>query len=160
MKYCLLKRSAVLVLLLCASLACSSPCDAQAPESDHDLLTSNNSIGQFGGRVVVSLRSEPKTLNPVTSVDISSREVIAQLTADLIHINRLSQNTEPALAKSWKASADGLHYPVKLRSGLRFSDGHPLTTDDVLFSFKVYLDESVHSPQRDALIIGGKPIAV
>jgi peptide/nickel transport system substrate-binding protein len=128
--------------------------------SAEDLLISRNPVGHPGGRLVVSLRSEPKTLNPVTSIDISSREVIAQMTADLIHINRLSQNTEPALARSSKVSADGLQYTLKLRQGLRFSDGHPLTADDVLFSFTVYLDESVHSPQRDALVIGGHPISV
>ena len=125
-----------------------------------ELVTSSNPVGQAGGHLVVSLRSEPKTLNPVTSIDISSREVIAQMTADLIHINRLSQNTEPALAKSWKVSPDRLQYTLKLRQGLRFSDGHPLTVDDVLFSLAVYLDESLHSPQRDALMVGGKPITV
>jgi peptide/nickel transport system substrate-binding protein len=125
-----------------------------------ELLTSSNPVGQSGGHLVVSLRSEPKTLNPVTSVDISSREVIAQMTADLIHINRLSQNIEPALAKSWKVSPDGLRYTIELRRGLRFSDGQPLTVDDVVFSFAVYLDENVHSPQRDSLMVGGKPIAV
>jgi peptide/nickel transport system substrate-binding protein len=110
--------------------------------------------------LVVALRSEPKTLNPVTSFDISSREVIAQMSGDLIHINRLSQNTEPALAKSWTVSHDGLQYTLKLRRGLRFSDGHPLDAEDVLFSFQVYLDENVHSPQRDLLTVGGKPITV
>ena len=76
----------------------------------------------------------------------------------MIHINRLSQNTEPAIAKSWKVSSDGLEYALKLRRGLHFSDGHPLTVDDVLFSYAVYLDESLHSPQRDSLVVGGKPI--
>src|ERR1700678_935895 len=125
-----------------------------------ELIVSDNSIGHSGGHLVVSLRSEPKTLNPVTSTDISSREVIAQMTGDLIHVNRLSQQTEPALAKTWQVSPDGLQYTLQLRRGLHFSDGHPLDADDVVFSFKVYLDESVHSPQRDLLVIQGKPISV
>jgi peptide/nickel transport system substrate-binding protein len=133
-------------------------CLAQSPSPHEDLLISQASVGNPGGRLVVSLRSEPKTLNPVTSVDISSREVIAQMAADLIHINRLSQNTEPATAKSWKVSSDGLEYTLKLRRGIHFSDGHLLTVDDVLFSYAVYLDESLHSPQRDSLVVGGKPI--
>jgi peptide/nickel transport system substrate-binding protein len=125
-----------------------------------DLLISDNPIGRPGGTLVVSLRSEPKTLNPVTSSDVASREVIAQLTSDLIHINRLSQRTEPALAKAWKVSRDGLEYRLELRRGLRFSDGHPVDADDVVFSFKVYLDENVHSPQRDSLIVANKPITI
>src|SRR5262249_21919693 len=65
---------------------------------------------------------------------------------------------EPGLAKSWEISRDGLQYTLKLRHGLHFSDGHPLDADDVLFSFKVYLDEKVNSPQRDTLMVGDKPI--
>jgi peptide/nickel transport system substrate-binding protein len=133
---------------------------AQPSPSAEDLSVSDNPVGRPGGRLVVSLRSEPKTLNPVTSTDVSSREVIAQLTSDLIHINRLSQRTEPALAKAWKVSRDGLEYRLELRHGLRFSDGQPLDADDVVFSFKVYLDASVHSPQRDSLMVANQAITV
>jgi peptide/nickel transport system substrate-binding protein len=38
-----------------------------------------------------------------------------------------------------------------LRPGIRFSDGQPFDADDVVFSFQVYLDEKVHSTQRDLL---------
>ena len=56
--------------------------------------------------------------------------------ADLVHINRATQLTEPALAKSWKISSDGLQYTLVLRQGLKFSDGQPLDADDVLFTFQ------------------------
>jgi peptide/nickel transport system substrate-binding protein len=116
-------------------------------------------IGRRGGRLVVSLRAEPKTLNPLTAVDAPSREVfLGAMQADLIHINRATQLTEPALAKSWKVSADGLQYTLTLRKGLQFSDGQPLDVDDILFTFRVYLDENVHATGRDLLIVGGKPI--
>jgi peptide/nickel transport system substrate-binding protein len=133
---------------------------AQSPSVSADLDITSADVGSPGGRLSVSLRSEPKTLNPVTSSDVSSREVIAQLTADLVHINRLSQKTEPALAKTWQVSPDGLRYTLRLRRGVRFSDGHPFDADDVVFSFKAYLDESIHSPQRDLLVVGNKPITV
>ena len=109
---------------------------------------------------MIALRSEPKTLNPLTAADGASREVISTMQADLVHINRATQLTEPALAKSWKVSADGLRYTLMLRQGLKFSDGHPVDLEDVLFTFRVYLDESVHATQRDLLIVGGKPIAM
>ena len=58
-------------------------------------------------------------------------------------------------------SKDGMQFTLKLRRGLRFSDGENVSNaDDVIFSFKVYLDEQVHSPQRDLLIIAGKPVSV
>jgi peptide/nickel transport system substrate-binding protein len=131
------------------------------PSSSEELLVLPGEIGTRGGRLVVSRRAEPKTLNPLTAADAPSREVIlGAMQADLIHINRATQLTEPALAKSWKVSADGLQYTLTLRKGLRFSDGQPLDADDVLFTLRVYLDESLHATQRDQLIVGGKPIAV
>jgi peptide/nickel transport system substrate-binding protein len=133
---------------------------ASDPVGAEDVLVAENVPGNRGGHLVVALRTEPKTLNPVLSVDASSREVIGQMTADLIHINRYSQQTESALAKSWSVSPDGLHYILQLRHGLRFSDGVPLDADDVLFSFKVYLDENVDAPQRDTLVVGNTPVVV
>ncbi len=125
-----------------------------------DALRSDGEAGRRGGRLVFALHSEPKTLNPVTSVDTPSREVIGRLTADLIHIDRDTQRTRPALAKTWTVSPDGRRYTLELRRGLRFSDGHPFDADDVVFSFECYLDERNASPQRDLLIVEGKPIAV
>jgi peptide/nickel transport system substrate-binding protein len=133
---------------------------SQQSSSTQELLAVPGEIGRAGGRLVISLRAEPKTLNPLTAADAPSREVIAVMQADLIHINRATQLTESALAKSWKVSPDGLQYTLVLRKGLRFSDGQPLDADDVLFTVRVYLDESVHATQRDQLIVGGKPITV
>ncbi|MGB8542708.1 MAG: ABC transporter substrate-binding protein [Candidatus Acidiferrales bacterium] len=123
-------------------------------------MIADGAPGHAGGRLVVALRSEPRTLNPAMAVDETSRDVIRCLTADLIHINRGSLKTEPSLAKSWKVSRDGRQYTLELRRGLHFSDGEPFTADDVIFSFQVYLDEKVDSSQRDLLVVGGKPIVV
>ncbi len=125
-----------------------------------DFIQSSAAAGNPGGKLVVSIRSEPRTFNPVTAVDQVSVGIISRTMADLIHINRGSQKTEPALARSWTVSKDGTVFTVKLRRGLKFSDGVPFDADDVIFSFKVYLDENLHSPHRDLLMIGNKPIRV
>jgi peptide/nickel transport system substrate-binding protein len=132
---------------------------AQAAAQE-DLLRTTSEPGTPGGKLVIAQRSEPRTFNPVVAGDQNSYGVNARMMADLIHINRATQKTEPALAKSWTASKDGTQFTLKLRRGLRFSDGAPFDADDVLFSFKVYLDEQVHSSQRDLLIISGKPITL
>ena len=148
----------VVTLALLSTVGCALASDRIA--TGEEVLVAHNPPGTYGGHLVVALRSEPKTLNPVLANDAPSREVINQMTADLIHINRYSQQSESGLAKSWSASSDGLHYTLQLRRGLRFSDGVPLDADDVLFTFKVYLDEKVNAPQRDSLIVGEKPIMV
>ena len=157
-----LHHGSLLTLFLSFFLFPSLSHTAQPPQktTQEELLALPGELGHPGGRLVVSLRGEPKTLNPLIAADARSREVIAAMQADLVHINRATQLTEPALAKSWKISADGLVYTLVLRQGIKFSDGRPLDADDVLFSFRLYLDENVHAPQRDLLIVGGKPIEV
>lgn len=129
------------VLLICAAAGAN---DTPAP----------------GGVLRVAQRAEPKTWNPVTAIDAPSREVLRRIHADLITINRYTQRTEPALAESWKISRDGRIYDLKLRAGVKFSDGHPFTADDVAFTFAVHLDEKTASPQRDLLLIDGRPVKV
>ena len=149
-----------LTVPLCLSVQAIAAPPPQPIQRGEQVLLTDNDPGKYGGRIVLALRTEPKTLNPLTALDQPSRDVLGRMMADLIHINAISQQTQPALAESWKASKDGLHYTLKLRRGLRFSDGHPMSADDVLFTFQALLDEKVNSSQRDLLIIGGKPIAV
>ena len=132
-------------LLLCAAALLPLLAGAQAIAQE-DLLRTTSEPGNRGGKLVIAQRSEPRTLNPVLAVDQNSFGVnCAACKRDLIHINRATQKTEPALAKSWTVSKDGTQFTLKLRRGMRFSDGQPFDADDVLFSFKVYLDEQVHS---------------
>ena len=147
-----------LLLLVLGSLSTPGLALQRAPASDRYVSTAES--GQRGGQLVVVQRTEPRTLNPVTALDAPSRDVIRRTTADLIHINRDTQQLEPALARSWNVSPDGRRFTLQLRRGVRFSDGDDFDADDVVFSFQVYLDEKVASPQRDSLIVGGKPIVV
>src|ERR1700722_6709756 len=147
------------VLIVAISCACAAARALPSQASD-DRMIADGAPGHAGGRLVIALRSEPKTLNPALALDEPSRDVIRCLTADLIHINRGSLKTEPALAKSWNVSRGGRQYTLQLRRGLRFSDGEPFSADDVIFSFQVYLDEKIDSAQRDLLVVGGKPITV
>jgi peptide/nickel transport system substrate-binding protein len=123
-------------------------------------LTESAQAQRAGGSVTVAASAEPKTLNPLVAADQPSRDAIYPLSADLVHLNRATLVSESALAKSWRVSRDGKQYLVTLRPGLRFSDGSPLTADDVVFTFQVHLDPKVNSTQRDVLLIDDKPIGV
>jgi peptide/nickel transport system substrate-binding protein len=159
--------SAIIRLLascLVAIVFAGLPLEAVTPPAPitagEELLRQGPDVGRHGGRLVVALRAEPRTLNPAVATDAPSREVVGRMMGDLIHINRRTQLTEPALASAWTRSADGRVYTLTLRKGVRFSDGDPFDADDVVFTFKVMLDERLGSPNRDLLIVGGKPIEV
>ncbi len=111
-----------------------------------------------GGQLIASQRTEPANYNRYFEATAAT-ELLTQLTqAKLVRVNRSSDDVEPALAESW-STTDGLIYTVKLRSNVRFSDGAPFTSADVVFSFQAAQDlpESVLA---SGLRVGGKPLTV
>ncbi|MEI6669904.1 MAG: ABC transporter substrate-binding protein [Acidobacteriota bacterium] len=111
-----------------------------------------------GGSLVATMRSEPRSFNPHAGRDFATHLVTQLLNAKLVRINRATQQLEPWLAETFACAADGLRCTLHLRRGVQFSDGAPLTSADVLFSFQVVYDEKTGSPLGDAMLVGGKPL--
>jgi len=113
-----------------------------------------------GGELIASLRSEPVGYNRYVDAGAAG-EVLALLTqAPLVRVDRTTDQLEPWLAESWTTSPDGKTYTLKLRSGVAFSDGTPLTADDVVFSFKALHDPKTDSPLASGAEVAGKPVDV
>ena len=66
----------------------------------------------------------------------------------------------PELAKSWEVAPDGVTWTFHLRKGAAASDGHPITAEDVLFSFAVAYDPVLHPTIQDLLKVGGENFKV
>ena len=80
--------------------------------------------------------------------------------ARLVRINKNTQDVEPWLAERWTASDDGRRVTLALRRGVTFSDGHPFTAVDVLFSFEAAYDPRVASVLADSLQVGGRKLEI
>lgn len=92
-------------------------------------------MGQPGGTFLdASIGNGPKTFNPWVSKDGTSSSMGAKITSGLITIDPGSGGVIPWLAKSVETLPDRLTYRVTLRKGLRWSDGKPLTSSDVVFT--------------------------
>jgi peptide/nickel transport system substrate-binding protein len=118
------------------------------------------SIGTYGGELVVSsFGSEVKTFNPITSIETSSMEVLQFVFECLTRIDLGTMEPVPGLAESWTISKDNLTYDFNLRKDVFWSDGQPLTADDVLFTLETVYDKNNISSIRDMLLINGKPIS-
>lgn len=103
--------------------------------------------------LVFTAPSGPQTFN--FPLNQSAYSVFGYITEGLITENGLTGAVEPALAESWTISPDKLRIVFTLRSGLKWSDGAPLTINDVLFSYRdVYLNEKIPTDVRDVLRIG------
>ncbi|HZU43278.1 MAG TPA: ABC transporter substrate-binding protein, partial [Terriglobales bacterium] len=106
-------------------------------------------MAQSGGELRFCIHAEPKTFNPLLVGDDPS-ETVRYLTGGvLLRINRVTQQIEPELAKSWKVSPDGRKITFKLRTGIYFSDGTPFSAADVAYTMQQLMDPNLHSPTGD-----------
>ncbi|MBE9100097.1 ABC transporter substrate-binding protein [Vacuolonema iberomarrocanum] len=106
-------------------------------------------------RLVISELSDPKTFNTVTNSESNT-------TLNLIYEGLVGQNgetgeLEPGIAESWEISDDQRQILFTLRPDVMWSDGEPLTVDDVVFSFnEIYFNENIPSGERDILRVGAQ----
>ena len=117
----------------------------------------NLTVGKYGGYLVVGTWNNPKTFNHHIAQETSSTDITYRLHAGLTDVNPITDKVEPALAKSWEISEDGLTITFHLRQGLQWSDGEPFTADDVVFTFNgVIFNEDVRTDYRDVLMVEGQ----
>lgn len=121
-----------------------------------DYLQSQAPIGQFGGTFVTSTIGEgPKTFNPFNSKDNISSQMSDIMYDGLVTTHPVTGETIPKLAKSF--SVNGNEYIIKLRKGIKWSDGKPITADDVVFTWQnIIFDGFGNTSVRDSIIIDGK----
>jgi peptide/nickel transport system substrate-binding protein len=122
--------SAALLLLLAIAPGCGR---APAPAGTPELATNGP------GRFVYPLPIEPATLNFVSGTDQSS-VLVQRLVGDLLVDHDPDQRIVPRLAASWDRSADGKILTFHLRPGVRFHDGAPCTSNDVVFTYERIID--------------------
>lgn len=116
--------------------------------------------GSRGGKITYRLTAPPKTFNYLLAADEPSIvTAFFMLTDRLVDFDHESQKFVPGLAESWTAGSDGKTVRVKLRDGLKFSDGHSLTSDDVIFTLNAMYDDRTMSPVfRDSMLVDDKQI--
>ena len=88
-----------------------------------------------GGTFYFNLGTAPPSLNPLSSTDGYARKVQSYVMEGLAFRNIESLEWEPALAESWIVEKDGMFFDFKLKEGIKWHDGRPLSVEDVKFSF-------------------------
>ncbi len=106
-------------------------------------------------RLISTVLGEPKTFNYLLTQESTSSQVLALMYEGLIGVDQTTSEIIPALAESWETSEDGQTITYTLREGLKWSDGEPLTVDDVVFTYNdLILNEEIPTDTRDILRIG------
>ncbi len=116
--------------------------DSTVPAPDDSHLTLN-----------VRLSEKPTQIDPAYVFDTIGSEVAEQLFSGLIDRNDRTGTLEPDLAQRWTVSADGLVYTFTLHPGLRWSDGSPLTAEDMRYSLLRVLDPATDSSLAQSLLM-------
>jgi peptide/nickel transport system substrate-binding protein len=122
--------------------------------------SSSSAPGENDRHITVSVRSEPRTLNPFIATDYASALIPHLIHAKLLRVNRRTWRLEPQLAESWAlVDTERSIWRMALRPNVRWSDGAPFGAADVVFSVAALLAEPTSSVRRE-FITGGNPVQV
>jgi peptide/nickel transport system substrate-binding protein len=93
-----------------------------------------------GGILNVAIPTPAAAINPMTVADSGGGAMLNQTGEFLIFDSNLKLALQPMLALSWGHNGDGSVWTFKLRPGVKFSTGAPMTADDVVYTFKQLSD--------------------
>ncbi|DAA98799.1 TPA: hypothetical protein CPT96_09190 [Candidatus Gastranaerophilales bacterium HUM_10] len=121
-----------------------------------DYLQSQAPVGYFGGELIISTIGEgPKTFNPCNTKDSTSSSMAGLMYDGLVTTNPRTGEVEPQLAKSF--TVDGNDYLIHLRRGIQWTDGKPITADDVMYTYNEVVFRGLGNPSvMDAMKVDGK----
>lgn len=121
-----------------------------------DYLQSQAPVGKFGGELIISTIGEgPKTFNPCNTKDATSSSMAGMLYDGLVTTNPRTGDVQPLLAKSFEIK--GNDYIIHLRKGIKWTDGKPITAEDVIYTYNEIVFKGLGNPSTmDAMIVEGK----
>lgn len=139
-----------LPIALCLAL-CFQACQPETlPAKDRELVSAQQveampypEAGFFGGERVMGNLSLPNSFNPYLASDSASLSVIYQMFLGLTAYDPLKHKLVPSLAERWQHNPEQTRWTFYLRKGLKWSDGAPLTADDVVFTY----NEIINNPK-------------
>ncbi|HEY1174200.1 MAG TPA: ABC transporter substrate-binding protein [Verrucomicrobiae bacterium] len=124
-------------------------------------LLSDCEPGIRGGRLIVATVGDPKTFNPITENEQSSTDIIRLLYVGVMGFDWRTQKAVPGMAESCTAAEDQKTWTIVLRKNLKWSDGKPLTADDVVFTWNdIIFNPKINNVTRDMFMMHGKPFVV
>lgn len=123
-----------------------------------EMIEARGEVGQFGGTFYETQLGEgPKTFNGWQSSDATSSAMAAMMHVGLVDTDAYTGEVTPYLAKEIKLLDDQKTYRVTLRKGLKWSDGKPLTSKDVVFTWNEIIAKGLgNASSRDVNTINGK----
>lgn len=106
-----------------------------------------------GGDVTEIFEAQTKVVTPYISTDVYSRRIQETVLESLGALNPQTLKMQGALAEAWQIDPNGLWLRARLRAGVRFSDGQPVTAEDVRWTFHDYVMNEQIEAERNRSIL-------
>jgi peptide/nickel transport system substrate-binding protein len=126
----LLRRGAVVGISLPVLGAVISACGGSSSSP------SASPSGTSGATIRVGIVLPTGAINPVTVADQGGLDMLAQ-TGEYLTLSDQQLTLRPVLATSWTPNSTADVWTFKIRQGVKFHDGSPLTADDVVYTYKL-----------------------
>jgi peptide/nickel transport system substrate-binding protein len=123
---------------------------SRLPEKPY-VETMVDGVGKYGGTLRTTILANGDQYN-------LTRTIANEL---LVRWDPQWKKVMPSLAEEFKASDDATTYTFKLRKGLKWSDGHPFTVDDIMFWYEdVFMNNALSPAKNPTFTVAGKPVKV
>jgi peptide/nickel transport system substrate-binding protein len=100
---------------------------------------SGSAAGKAGATIKVGIIVPTAAINPVTVADQGGLDMLAQ-TGEYLCLSTQTLALKPVLATSWSPNSTADVWTFKIRQGVKFHDGTPLTADDVVYTYQLQTD--------------------
>ncbi len=140
----------IMIASVVLAVAGASGCRVNRPPNDHAVTQT----------LYDSMGTDPGTFNPILVTDSASGQAVGDLFEGLVRMNPITTLPEPGLAQSWELSDGDKTITFHLRRDVKWSDGVPLTSRDVVFTMRAIYDPRVPNSESFSLTVDGKPIKV
>jgi len=165
-----LKYFFVLIFIMILVAACGKKDDkTNVDQTGVNKVSAVDTSGAITGDwVVIRDLSDPDKLNPVVSTTANADEIESYIFESLLNQDRITYELYPSLADLPETAPDNLSYIFRLKKNVTFSDGKPLTGEDVIFTLKViknpFVDDAALRNYFDMIskaeLVNGDPYTV
>ncbi|MDQ2738390.1 MAG: ABC transporter substrate-binding protein, partial [Actinomycetota bacterium] len=115
------------------------------------LGATSSASGATGSTLTVVSNTQISTFNPFISFSDGELDLIGNVYPALTTVNEKGE-AAPYLATSWKTSQDGLTWTFAIHSGLKWTDGQPITANDAAWTFNLIMTNKVAATSNGSLV--------
>ncbi len=146
--------SLLMAAVMAASVAgCSSSNSTSTSTADSTSGSTASATNTSSDKKILSVQigPNPETLDPALNSAVDGGNMILT-NFECLLTNDENGQIAPGAAESWEVSEDGKTYTFKLRDGLKWSDGTPLTAEDFVYSWQRVCDPNVAAPYAETVL--------